>query len=190
MPLDLSIYQLVRNNLPADFVVSDEYLDIRLKYWQLFLYEAAGVDEDDIYNILAWTDSWVILLSYCILYDIYVKIVSGKFIAYMGSGSEGDAGSGDIKKITTGPTEVEYHNSADNLKVFLSGFLEPGGFMDLFMQEACAWASRVAVKLPFCHAKKLQVGLMIGKRPIKGKRYYAYITKKAYGQAYKPSSMG
>lgn len=192
MSLDLTVYQLVRSNLPADFVVSDPYIDTRLKYWQLFLYRAAKVAEEDKYDIDSWTDEWRVLLSHTITYDIYLRIITGSFIAQISGGDSEESGSGQgpIKKIATGPTEVEYHNTAGTLSSFLKGFNAPGGMMELFMQEACGWAAQLGVKLPFCSTRNLYKGLVVGKRPLRGKRYYNYLIKKVYGQAHKPSSMG
>src|SRR5690606_26510844 len=111
----------------------DSYIDTRLRYWQLFLYPAAKIEEVDIYDIEKWTDEWLILLAYCITYDIYIRILSGAFIAQFGGSEEEDGGSsegsGAIKKIVTGPTEVEYHNNADALASFLKNFTGPDGIL-------------------------------------------------------------
>lgn len=191
MSIGLTIYQLVESNLPADFVVSNDYINTRLKYWQLLLYKAAEIDEADKYSITEWPDDWLILLSYCVTYDLYVRILSGAFIAIGEvSSSSSTKSDGGIKKIVTGPTEVEYHNSSESLTDLLKNIRSPdGAFWDM-LQLACAFAQQLGVKLPFCKAKKIPIGLTIGKVPLKGKAYYEYITKKVYGKVHKPKSVG
>lgn len=189
MSLGLTINQLVESNLPADFSVSMDYIETRLKYWQTLLYEAANVGESDKYDICKWSDKWQILLSYCITYDIYVRVLSGSFIAIAGS-TGGSSEGGTIKSITTGPTEVEYHNDSEALAMLLKTLKDPEGPFYSMLALACGFANNLGVKLPFCRAKKHVSPLLIGKTPLKGKAYYNYITKKVYGKANKPSSMG
>lgn len=182
MALGLTIEQLVASNLPAGFVVSDDYITTRLKFWQLFLAEAAELPEgSDVYDINVWTaledgDKWLMLLAYCVTYDIYLLIIAGKFIA-LGS-SNGEEGGGEVKKIVTGPTEVEFHDSANALAVLIKNMKGPNGIFDAFLALACGFASQLGVKLPFC-AQRMVPGLVIGKkRPLRGERYFDYIIRK------------
>lgn len=183
MSLGLNIYQLVQSNLPAGFTVTNDYVDTRLKYWRALLYESADIDEADKFNDNAWTalpkaDEWAILMSYCITYDIYLLILTGNFISTAGSNEESSEGGGQVKKIITGPTEVEFHNNTESLASILKLITGPAGLFDQFMSLACAFATRLGVKLPFCTLNGFAGRIIIGKRPLRGKRYFNWVTKK------------
>lgn len=183
MALDLDIYQLVASNLPTGFVVSEDYVDQRLKYWQLFLRDGAEIPPEDTYDMGAWEalpegDKWLILLSYCIVYDTYLKILSGAFflIGREENGEEGEGGQ--IKKIVTGPTEVEYHDSSKALSEIIKALRGPGGLFDEFLRLACAFANQLGISLPFCESF-YRAQIIIGKRPLRGEAYFNYIIKKS-----------
>lgn len=187
MALDLDIYQLVASNLPTGFVVNNDYIDQRLKYWQLFLRDGAEIAPEDTYDINAWKaledgDKWLILLSYCITYDIYLKILSGTFFMVGGGEtSETGEGGGQIKKIVTGPTEVEYHDSSKALSEIIKALRGEGGLFDEFLRLACAFANQLGISLPFC-SSNYRAKLIIGKKPLRGQRYFNYIIKKSSGR--------
>lgn len=194
----LTIAQLVEDILPADFVVGSTYIENRTKVWQLFFARANDLDPTDeaaIFDPNKWNNEWTVLLAYSVSYDIYVRILSGKFLAISNTSTEVDEttgesnATGNIKKIVTGPTEVEYHNDSEALSAVLKTLMGEGGPYEQFMVLACGFASQIGVKVPYCRGNRAPSGLLIGKKAIKGKRYYDYITKKVYGYN-KPASVG
>ena len=70
------------------------------------------------------------------------------------SGSSSNTSSGgSIKKIVTGPTEVEYFNDTESEKDFISNItkaVQPGGFIDILKQNLCMLAERLDIYLPIC----------------------------------------
>lgn len=72
------------------------------------------------------------------------------------SGSSSDTSSasgGSIKKIVTGPTEVEYFNDTESEKDSVSNITkatQPGGFIDILKQNLCMLAGRLDIYLPIC----------------------------------------
>ena len=69
--------------------------------------------------------------------------------------SDEDGVRGDrVKRITTGPTEVEYFdNISDSVSNFFSTYikaLQPGGVMDQLRKNLCTLAQRLEIYLPFC----------------------------------------
>lgn len=70
------------------------------------------------------------------------------------SGSSSNTSSGgSIKKIVTGPTEVEYFNDIESEKDFISNItkaVQPGGFIDILKQNLCMLAGRLDIYLPIC----------------------------------------
>lgn len=154
----LDVNQLVEDNLPAGFSVSTNFIENRLKTWQILLYRAAGIADEDKFKMDDWNDDWRLVLAYCIIYNVYMTAIAGKYI--LGSSNSGDGGA-SIKKITTGPAEVEYHNDAATLAMLIKNWGKPGGLLYMFFAEACMAASNVGVKLPFCAPAKTGAMLSI-----------------------------
>lgn len=72
-------------------------------------------------------------------------------------GNEGvteEGGEGRIKRITTGPTEVEYFDKYSDSVVswwrYYAQALQPGGIMDELRKNLCTLAERLEIYLPFC----------------------------------------
>ena len=64
-----------------------------------------------------------------------------------------EAGQGSIKKITTGPTEVEYFDtgSEDNETILsVTKAMQPGGLLDTLRNNLCMLAERLDIYLPIC----------------------------------------
>lgn len=154
MAYELEVTQLVADNLPAGFSVSTDFIAKHLKTWQLLLYRAAEIPEDLKYDISVWSDEWRLILAYCIIYDLYMNVLSGNYILVGSSETNTSTGGGTVKKITTGPTEVEYHNDSSTLAMLLKDWDKPGGLLYLLFAKACMAASLLGVKLPFCAAYK------------------------------------
>ena len=67
---------------------------------------------------------------------------------------ESEDGAMRIKRITTGPTEVEYFDKASDSiaswwKYYMQA-LQPGGIIDILKQNLCTLAYRLDIYLPFC----------------------------------------
>jgi hypothetical protein len=155
--LGLTITQLVESQLPAGFSVSEAYLKNRLKIWQTFSYSQAGVQESDQYNIESYPAKWQIVLGYLILWDIIQKILLGSFIKLSGGDSQNKP-SREVKKITTGPSDVEFHNSSESLAALIKALSKEGPIMDAFLKTACSFGTSLGIKLPFCDAVNVMVG--------------------------------
>lgn len=69
------------------------------------------------------------------------------------SSESGVGGQGTIKKITTGPTEVEYFDigSEDNDTISsVTKAMQPGGILDTLKNNLCMLAERLDIYLPIC----------------------------------------
>ncbi len=84
------------------------------------------------------------------------------------------ASTGRVKRIQTGPTEVEYFDElSDSLSTLYKSYteaLKPGGIMDILKQNLCNLASRLMVFLPFCNNpyKPVKVPRVVNRRHPKG----------------------
>jgi hypothetical protein len=145
--LGIEIVQLVESQLPAGFSVSEDYVKQRTRVWQLFLHGEAGVDETDMFDITKYPAKYQIIIGYLIMWDIIQKILLGSFIKV--SGGDGTTPQkGVVKKITTGPSDVEFHNSSEALAGIIKAL--HGDLTQAFIGTACAFASSMGLQLPFC----------------------------------------
>ena len=155
--LGITITQLVSELLPAGFSVSEDYIKQRLKIWQLFMYENAGVLEEDQFDIEKYPVKWQIILGYLIMWDLLQKIILGSFIKVSGN-VDGTTTKGEVKKITTGPTDVEFHSSSENLSAIIKALTGDGPLMQSFLSTACAFGSSLGIQLPFCPKTNTVIG--------------------------------
>lgn len=153
--INLTIIQLIESNLPTGFSVSTVFIDTQTKLWQMILWEAAGVPEADKYNINSYTEDWQMLIGYGIMWNIFQKVLGDGFINSVGS-ADLDSNSG-VKKITTGPTEVEYHNGAQSFAAILKAMQGEDGIINQILSMGCMIASRLGIKMPFCKANNLPI---------------------------------
>lgn len=91
------------------------------------------------------------------------------------SSSEGseptDGYQGDVKKIQTGPTQVEYFNPNEDESDLASNIIKalgPGGLLDMMKENLCMLAGRLDIYLPICERPtKVIVPKAVNKR-VKG----------------------
>lgn len=82
------------------------------------------------------------------------EILGGSSSSFSSSSSSTVVGNGGkVKKITTGPTEVEYFDGSSNDSDMLANAtkaMQPGGIIDLIKQNICMLAERLDIYLPIC----------------------------------------
>lgn len=93
-----------------------------------------------------------------------------------------DTAGGSVKKIVTGPTEVEYFDQDaqdSDLVSYAYNALKPGGLIDTLKQNLCMLAERVRVFLPICPPQpKVVVPRVVNRRkpgPLSGPDPYGII---------------
>lgn len=81
---------------------------------------------------------------------------------------ESSQGSGEVKRIQTGPTEVEFFNDTDSESKTSSNVIkamQPGGVIDILKQNLCMLAERLSIYLPICRTvKKVVVPKVVNHR--------------------------
>jgi len=136
----------------AEAITEDDKWE-HIRKWQLFLYPLVNhdIDEKDIYNELVYTELENLLIAQLVALDI-LMIGANKYLQSMFSTSDQpEAGSGqEVKKITTGPTEVEWFQGSETW----SKIMAPGGLFNEVKSSICTLANRVQVPLPICPARK------------------------------------
>lgn len=174
-----SIYNLVDNYIPQEIVqgMSFEQKNVYINKWQLYIQPLVNREEgkeipiehynDELYyeglenQLIMELAAW----DYLNVEVTNILTSTGKYISELTrtnetkpnqkEDSDDEGVRGDrVKKITTGPTEVEYFdNISDSVSNFFSTYmkaLQPGGVMDQLRKNLCTLAQRLDIYLPFC----------------------------------------
>lgn len=157
-----TIYTLINKLLPSEvFGEIDKNLKSDLiRKWQLYIAPLVNhrIPLEDIYNEFFYEALENQLIMELAAYDYMVLKVNHMIqglsteISSKPVDSEGD-GEGNVKHITTGPTEVEYFNPDDFASDVLSNIIKamnPDGIIDLMKQQICMLAERLDIYLPIC----------------------------------------
>lgn len=170
-----SIYNLFDLRIPDNMIPLLTELDKQsyIQKWQLFLYDLvpSGVLIDNAENEYAWEalENQLVLEAACYDWTVVTAIALmqslGTTISEDSSSTDADAdqSGGEVKKIVTGPTEVEFFqsatsgDSASSILKTLTGALSPGGVIDLMKQNLCMLAKRLQVALHICSNNYMMV---------------------------------
>lgn len=196
--LNDSIYNLIDLYVPANLVSNGMSLQEKATYiqkWQLYLgplvehcipeeeytnelrYE--GLENQLVMELAVWDFLNVQITSLLTGTGQYIDSLTYQSTEVKGNNYEepsGDdqASTGRVKRIQTGPTEVEYFDElSDSLSTLYKAYteaLKPGGIMDILRQNICNLASRLMIFLPFCNNsyKPVKVPRVVNRRHPKG----------------------
>ena len=196
--LNDSIYNLIDLYVPANLVSNGMSLQEKTTYiqkWQLYLgplvdhcipieeytnelkYE--GLENQLVMELAVWDFLNVQITSLLTGTGQYIDSLTYQSTEVKGNQDEeptGDdqASAGRVKRIQTGPTEVEYFDElSDSLSTLYKAYteaLKPGGIMDILRQNICNLASRLMIFLPFCNNpyKPVKVPRVVNRRHPKG----------------------
>lgn len=165
--LSESIYELIKLYIPTDIFgeVPEKTLRVFIEKWQLYIQPLAehNIPIEEVFNEAYYEALENQLIVEAAAYDYMVVDVSRLYRQIAASinsrqstvseSGEDTGESGDIKHITTGPTEVEYFNQNEYDHDYISTLnkaLAPGGFIDTLRQTLCMLAQRVNIWLPIC----------------------------------------
>lgn len=170
-----SIYNLIDNYIPKE--LGNMSMDQKVTYitkWQLYLgplvnheilpdkyqdelaYE--GLENQLVMELAAWEYLNVQITALLArTNDFFSKFQNST----ESSNPEEEDGNTRIKKITTGPTEVEYFDKySDSIaswwKYYIQA-LQPGGIIDELRVNLCTLAQRLDIYLPFCDKVRTSV---------------------------------
>lgn len=164
-----SIYDLIDTYIPSE-VGKLSYKDKQfyIRKWQLYLQPLVNhfIPVEEYANEMYYEALENQLIMELSAYDFMVteisnmlKIIGAKAAGYSSNNnssttSPGTSG-GSIKKITTGPTEVEYFDSGSSISDELSSltkFLQSDGVIDTIKQNICMLSARLEIYLPICNS--------------------------------------
>ena len=167
--LSNSIYVLINTYIPYSIFgkVPSSIKQQFIEKWQLYIQPLVNheIPVEDFNNELYYEALENQLIMELAAYDYMILSIQNVINATsqtiikdnsQSSGSSSDTSSasgGSIKKIVTGPTEVEYFNDTESEKDFISNITkatQPGGFIDILKQNLCMLAGRLDIYLPIC----------------------------------------
>lgn len=179
-----SIYNLIEAYMPEDIMGPVSHRDKRMfiEKWQLYIYPLVNhfipteeyknegyyeALENQLIMELAAYDYMLLFVSN--MYKGAAKHITDSVVSSTGHSESDGKAEGDIKHITTGPTEVEYFDSNGNnadYATVLNRVLQPGGMIDNLKASLCMLASRLEIYLPICHnpAKIIKAPRVVNRR--------------------------
>ena len=164
-----SIYQLIDTYIPENIfgVVTISTKRQFIKKWQLYLqplvnhciplqeynnemyYEAL---ENQLIMELAAYDFMSVQVANMVKAQAQ-SILENNTTSSSGGSEPSDGYQGDVKKIQTGPTQVEYFNPNEDESDLASNIIKalgPGGLLDMMKENLCMLAGRLDIYLPIC----------------------------------------
>lgn len=164
-----SIYQLIDTYIPENIfgVVTTSTKRQFIEKWQLYLqplvnhciplqeynnemyYEAL---ENQLIMELAAYDFMSVQVANMVKAQAQ-SILENNTTSSSGGSEPPDGYQGDVKKIQTGPTQVEYFNPNGDESDLASNIIKalgPGGLLDMMKDNLCMLAGRLDIYLPIC----------------------------------------
>lgn len=164
-----SIYQLIDTYIPENIfgVVTTSTKRQFIEKWQLYLqplvnhciplqeynnemyYEAL---ENQLIMELAAYDFMSVQVANMVKAQAQ-SILENNTTSSSGGSEPPDEYQGDVKKIQTGPTQVEYFNPNEDESDLASNIIKalgPGGLLDMMKENLCMLAGRLDIYLPIC----------------------------------------
>ena len=180
-----SIYELIDTYIPEDIFGKLTLKEKQqfIEKWQLYIqplvnhevpieefnnelyYEAL---ENQLIMELAAYDYMVVQISLMVGATAESVKESNSSSTSESESSESSRGSGEVKRIQTGPTEEEFFNYTDsesNTSSNVIKAMQPGGVIDILKQNLCMLAERLSIYLPICRTvKKVVVPKVVNHR--------------------------
>lgn len=180
-----SIYNLIEAYIPDEL---EKYITLKdkriyIEKWQLYIQPLVepAVAEEDYNNEFAYPPlvnqlivelsayDWLMTGIMNLLRSVSSTIEDSSTSTEGGTGEE--TTNGNIKKITTGPTEVEFFEATlsgedvSSLTKTVTSALQPGGILDSIKVNICMLAERLDIYLPLCdQVKHVMVPNVVNRR--------------------------
>lgn len=147
-----NIFQLIRYYVPSTVTIDNNVLVHLLRKWQLYLSTLVehDIQAGEIYNEHSWTALENYLIAALVAYDLIVDGANAYLLSIgagaLSEGTTSTSSSSEVKKIVTGPAEVEFSSLSETWQ----RILKPEGMMEGLKLNACSLAKRLRVFIPMC----------------------------------------
>ena len=164
-----SIYNLINEYIPSDSFgnLTHKRKQFYIQKWQLYIQPLVNhfIPVEEYANEMYYEALENQLIMELAAYD-FMMVEMSNMLKSIGAtvlplnesqSSQVSSEGGSIKKITTGPTEVEYFDNTstitDNLSS-LTKLLQSGGVIDSIKENLCMLAARLEIYLPICNSPR------------------------------------
>lgn len=151
VPFSNSVESFLDTELPTNIKLEENYRNQRLTYWRRFLMDAFSITEANLEVESSWPIMANALLAKLIAYDALTLAAKGSLLQFMGGDFTKLTGQGGpIKKIETGPSNVEFYSVMDTIDKLLKPSPSGTTVLEMLSGDICGLAAKLKVKLPMC----------------------------------------
>lgn len=162
--LPVSLRTFVNLKIPSTLNITEETKEAYIAQWQLHIQPLVEpeVSISNVFNENAYTPLANALVAYLTAYSILVD-EAAKASGSNASSNISPNNSSNVKKITTGPSEVEFQDASDATSSFFGK--NGDGVISNLQKEICSLSHRLNINLPMCPAlpKKILIHLKAGR---------------------------
>jgi hypothetical protein len=145
MSNSVPIRDLVNSILPGAASLKPGEVEIFTLKWQALLFQGLNIPSVFKNDYTKYPFEANMLISYLVSRDLLSGVVLGSVLESV------DSGKGNIKKITTGPTEVERFSVGDGVK----DILKSGGIWETINGQICSLANLLGVYVNGCKGQSV-----------------------------------
>lgn len=160
-PFSETLGAYLNSELPANLVLTTDYINQRVMYWRRVLQSAFNIADADLNIEASWPTLVNALIAKLVVYDAMILAARGSFIQFMGGSYQSTAdvsGGGAIKSVETGPARVEYYDAAASAKSAFSSSPGKQSMFEALLESTCGLANQLHVKLHMCSGNKVPIG--------------------------------
>lgn len=156
VPFSQSIEAYLNSELPANLTLTMDFRNQRIMFWRQILQSAFNISDANLNVESAWPDLVNALLAKLVVYDALMLASIGSFVQFLGGDytSTETIGGGGVKRVTTGPTEVEYFDTAQSARQAFSATTGQISQFEALKEGLCGLSSYLGVKLHMCPDSK------------------------------------
>jgi hypothetical protein len=165
-PFSETIEAYLRSELPGSVTLTEDFRNQKIIYWRKLLQTAFSISDANLNIESAWPTLVNALIAKLVVYDALMLATKGSFLAFLGGDytSSTEAG-GPVKKIETGPSNVEFYSTADGLKSMLQLNAQGVSPLDTLTSDLCGLSNYLGVKLYMCKGNDIKITPRVFQNP-------------------------
>lgn len=142
---------LIENLKPDGVLLNPSFKFQQIRFWKLYLQNliTPTILDEELDDDTNWPPLVNYLIAYLVIYDFLKKYARKSYSDMFGNGAA-DAEGAQIKKIETGPTNVEFHDSAKAITSMFKPDQSGNTPFKEMTSEICQLSKRLRIYLPMC----------------------------------------
>lgn len=139
--------------------LDQDWITQNIIYWKLWLQDSFAITDALLHDDSSWPPLARFLIAKLVVHDYIAHLmevtISGNFSST--DGTTVSAGSGAMKSLQTGPSKVEWYDSADSINNLTSKGANGMSAFDQMSMGICSLAGKLGVYLPMCEMPNIIV---------------------------------